>query len=40
MQWKRFVSWSFGHYLGIAPPEFATPGPPRSARRAQERIAA
>jgi flavin-dependent dehydrogenase len=28
MQWKRFVSWSFGHYLAIAPPEFA--GPPRS----------
>jgi menaquinone-9 beta-reductase len=40
MQAKRFVDWSFGHYLGIAPPEFATPGPPRSARRAPERIAA
>jgi flavin-dependent dehydrogenase len=23
MQSKRFVDWSFGHYLGIAPPEFA-----------------
>ena len=23
MQWKRFVSFSFGHYLEIAPPEFA-----------------
>jgi flavin-dependent dehydrogenase len=23
MQWRRFVSWSFGHYLAIAPP----PGP-------------
>ena len=20
---KRFVDWSFGHYLAIAPPEFA-----------------
>jgi hypothetical protein len=29
MQWKRFVDWSFGHYLDIAPPTFA--GPPRSA---------
>lgn len=25
---RRFVSWSFGHYLRIAPPEFAEPGPP------------
>jgi menaquinone-9 beta-reductase len=41
MQAKRFVDWSFGHYLGIAPPEFATRGPaPRSASRAPERIAA
>jgi hypothetical protein len=41
MQAKRFVDWSFGHYLGIAPPEFATVGPaPRSAHRAPERIAA
>ena len=22
---KRFVDWSFGHYLAIAPPEFAAP---------------
>src|SRR5918992_1328013 len=29
MQWRRFVDWSFGHYLAIAPP----PGPsPRSSR--------
>jgi flavin-dependent dehydrogenase len=27
---QRFVDWSFGHYLGIAPPEFA--GDPRPAR--------
>jgi menaquinone-9 beta-reductase len=25
MQWKRFVDWSFGHYLEIAPPSFAAP---------------
>jgi hypothetical protein len=23
MQSRRFVDWSFGHYLAIAPPEFA-----------------
>jgi flavin-dependent dehydrogenase len=28
MQWRRFVDWSFGHYLRIAPPEFAAGGPP------------
>jgi flavin-dependent dehydrogenase len=28
---RRFVRWSFGHYLRIAPPEFAGPAPqPRS----------
>ncbi len=27
MQWERFVDWSFGHYLAIAPP------PPRPERR-------
>ena len=27
MERKSFVDWSFGHYLAIAPPEFA--GPPR-----------
>jgi hypothetical protein len=21
---RRFVDWSFGHYLGIAPPSFAS----------------
>ena len=36
MQAKRFVDWSFGHYLDIAPPSFAATGsPPRSAGRAQ-----
>jgi len=34
MQWKRFVSWSFGHYLDIAPPSYA--GTPRSAVVADE----
>jgi flavin-dependent dehydrogenase len=31
MQWRRFVEWSFNHYLAIAPP----PGPPplRSSRQ-------
>jgi flavin-dependent dehydrogenase len=24
---KRFVDWAFGHYLAIAPPEFAGPAP-------------
>jgi flavin-dependent dehydrogenase len=33
MQWKRFVDWSFGHYLNIAPPSFASAGPPPRARR-------
>jgi menaquinone-9 beta-reductase len=26
---KRFVDWSFGHYLSIAPPSFALAGAPR-----------
>src|SRR3712207_3440726 len=31
MQWKRFVDWSFGHYLEIAPPRFVAAVPrPRS----------
>jgi flavin-dependent dehydrogenase len=35
MQWKRFVDWSFGHYLRIAPPSFAgeAPSPVRARRR-------
>src|SRR5215208_5663904 len=33
MQAKRFVDWSFGHYLEIAPPQFAVPDPPRRAAR-------
>jgi menaquinone-9 beta-reductase len=41
MQAKRFVDWSFGHYLQIAPPSFATSGPPpRATRRAPEPLAA
>jgi digeranylgeranylglycerophospholipid reductase len=26
MDWQRFIDWSFGHYLRIAPPEFALDG--------------
>jgi len=33
MQSKRFVDWSFGNYLAIAPPEFAAAGPPPALRR-------
>ncbi len=41
MQAKRFLDWSFGAYLEIAPPEFAAAGPPpRSARRTSEPLAA
>ena len=32
MRTKAFVDWSFGHYLAIAPPEFAA-GPPAPALR-------
>ena len=30
---RRFVDWSFKHYLAIAPPEFARAGPPPALRR-------
>jgi menaquinone-9 beta-reductase len=40
MQAKRFVDWSFGHYLDIAPPSFAAARPPRSAGRAPVSVAA
>jgi flavin-dependent dehydrogenase len=33
MDAPRFVHWSFGHYLRIAPPEFAIPAPPPLVRR-------
>jgi flavin-dependent dehydrogenase len=33
MQTRRFLDWSFGHYLAIAPPEFAKAGPPPRAAR-------
>jgi digeranylgeranylglycerophospholipid reductase len=35
---KRFVDWAFGHYLRIAPPEFAGPAPEK--RRDPERAVA
>ena len=41
MQAKAFLDWSFGHYLAIAPPEFAGAAPPPVARsRSLERAAA
>ena len=40
MQWRRFVDWSFGHYLRIALPEFAAGGPPLATRRRTQRAAA
>jgi menaquinone-9 beta-reductase len=33
MQARRFVDWSFGHYLAIAPPSFVSAGPPPRATR-------
>ncbi len=40
MQSRRFLDWSFGHYLAIAPPQFASAGPPPAARRALAQRAA
>jgi menaquinone-9 beta-reductase len=41
MSAKRFVQWSFTHYLEIAPPAFASAGPPpRAARRDPVELAA
>ena len=40
MQAKRFVDWSFGHYLGIAPPDFVAAGPPPRGSPAREQLAA
>jgi flavin-dependent dehydrogenase len=37
---QRFVDWSFGHYLNIAPPSFAAAGPSRPPQRLTERAAA
>jgi flavin-dependent dehydrogenase len=31
---QRFVDWAFGHYLRIAPPEFALPAPPSDGKAA------
>jgi len=33
---KRFVEWSFGHYLQIAPPEFASSGSAHDQQRADQ----
>ncbi len=41
MRHRQLVDWSFGHYLGIAPPEFVEPAPaPRARRSAGGRAAA
>jgi flavin-dependent dehydrogenase len=41
MQSRRFLDWSFGHYLAIAPPEFVAAGPPPALpRRAPVRAVA
>jgi flavin-dependent dehydrogenase len=41
MQSRRFLDWSFGHYLAIAPPEFVAAGPPPALpRRAPAHAAA
>ncbi|MFN2617038.1 MAG: NAD(P)/FAD-dependent oxidoreductase [Thermoleophilaceae bacterium] len=41
MQSRRFLDWSFGHYLAIAPPSFAGDvPPPRAQRRPSARPAA
>jgi menaquinone-9 beta-reductase len=40
MQSRRFLDWSFGHYLEIAPPEFAAAGPPPRVRRVEPKRAA
>jgi flavin-dependent dehydrogenase len=39
MQWRRFVEWSFGHYLAIAPPSFAGPPPAVTRRLARAGVA-
>jgi digeranylgeranylglycerophospholipid reductase len=33
---RRFIDWSFGHYLSIAPPSFASAGAPRPPLRGRE----
>jgi menaquinone-9 beta-reductase len=40
MATRRFVDWSFGHYLSIAPPSFASAGAPRPPLREHEKPAA
>jgi hypothetical protein len=33
---QAFVNWSFGHYLEVAPPSFASIGAPRPPLRERE----
>jgi menaquinone-9 beta-reductase len=37
---QRLSEWAFGHYLRIAPPEFALPAPPVAAAPESEQVAA
>ena len=37
---RRIVNWAFGHYLRIAPPEFAGPAPRAPSEPEPERVPA
>jgi hypothetical protein len=37
---QRFVDWSFGHYLNVAPPEFAGSSTPAASAKAANRTLA
>src|SRR3954467_8965934 len=38
LSFQRFVDWSFGHYLNIAPPEFVSQGQPPAASGEREHL--
>jgi hypothetical protein len=37
---RRLSEWAFGHYLRVAPPEFALPAPPLAVAPASAEMAA
>ena len=37
---RRLSEWAFGHYLRVAPPEFALPAPPLAVAPASAELAA
>jgi hypothetical protein len=37
---RRLSEWAFGHYLRVAPPEFALPAPPAAVRQTATELAA